>query len=149
MCKLVGPFFFLFRDNIKKKDGPWKSRVGEAWWRQRPLVVAVVEAGATEPTWGIAEGVFSASTYLSSKELSTKERPFPGHGQVDADALGRGAALQGRPLCGQCIGQVPGVGRWREAVRVKYLCVPTAALCPAHDRLQPSYLSCSGGAPCL
>lgn len=32
-------------------------------------------------------------THLSSKELSTKERPFPSHSQVDADALRRGAAL--------------------------------------------------------
>lgn len=32
-------------------------------------------------------------THLSSKELSTKERPFPSHSQVDADALRRGASL--------------------------------------------------------
>lgn len=47
-------------------------------------------------------------TYLSSKELSTKEGPLPGHRQVDADALWRGAALQRGPLCGQLIYQVPG-----------------------------------------
>lgn len=34
-----------------------------------------------------------AVTHLSSKELSTKERPFPSHSQVDADAFSRGAAL--------------------------------------------------------
>lgn len=32
-------------------------------------------------------------THLSSEELSPEERPFPSHSQVDADALGRGAAL--------------------------------------------------------
>lgn len=53
---------------------------------------------------------------LSSKELSTKEGPFPGHRQVDADALRRGAALQCRPLRGQLICQVPGLDRQRDRV---------------------------------
>lgn len=73
-----------------------------------PLVVASVQAGAADwikhcdkigtvtpgAAYGIPEGVETTRTYLSSKELSTKKRPLPGHRQVDADALWRGAALQ-------------------------------------------------------
>lgn len=56
----------------------------------------------------------NAHTYLSSKELSTKEGPFPGHCQVDADALRRGAAVQCRPLRGQLVCQEPGLDGWRD-----------------------------------
>lgn len=77
----------------------------------------------------------STGTYLSSKKFSTKERPFPGHGQVDADALRRGASLQCCPFCGQHICQVPGVGRWREIVPMKCQRVFIPGLRPPHSDL--------------
>lgn len=79
------------------------------WWASR-WDGGLPDDMVTTPSTG------KAHTHLSSKELSTKEGPFPGHCQVDADALRRGAALQCRPLRGQLICQVPGLDGRRDRV---------------------------------
>lgn len=47
------------------------------------------------------------SSYLSSKYFGSKERPFPGHCQINSNAFWWGASLQHHPLCCQPVCQLP------------------------------------------
>lgn len=67
------------------------SEVGAADWTEGHVSREGRKLQEKERSGGLVIPV--PVTHLSSKELSTKERPFPSHSQVDADALRRGAAL--------------------------------------------------------
>lgn len=47
------------------------------------------------------------SSYLSSKYFGSKERPFPGHCQINPNAFWWRASLQHHPLCRQPVCQLP------------------------------------------